>query len=1589
MLVQAGNPMNPIELAHEIEERYQRYLKTTFYFKDRELRDSFEEALASGHLSKGPFLEATPIFKRGQTPRSLFPELLGSQPDEGFLEAVRGNRPLYQHQEQAIRKVINGLNVVVATGTGSGKTEAFLYPILLHLYQEFQAGTLGPGVRALILYPMNALANDQRERLAAPPRPTGENPKDKTEPGILWVLSQLNSPFQFTFGQYIGETPEDETDSWRHADDHKANRLPGELVFRSEMRRTPPHILLTNYSMLEYLLLRPDDSPLFDNGRAKWWTFLVLDEAHQYRGARGIEMAMLLRRLKQRLREGGRSGPFRCIATSATLVSGEVDNSIVADFASDLFGEKFNPENMILGETEPIPVSGTESLNEAEYLSLRDALNGDREAGSRLAVLAARLGVSLLKIENLPKTVGTLLQYDHRATELRGQITGKPVEIRDIADHIFRDLPEQKRVLALSELVDLLLQAKNPLTDTPLLSARYHLFLRSLEGAFVSYWPQKKVFLDRKTGENGHMAFEVALCRECGQHYFVAQKDFRGGRLLEAIRDPSHVNFGATFFHPIGDNDTDDGEENGETNSKQLFKLCVQCGEVHPSKPACGHDHLIQVVKEASSQDEDKADQMARCGACGYNAAGRDPVREVVHGTDGPHAVIATTLYQALPEKRKKVLAFADGRQEAAFFAWYLEDSYKDILSRNLMLKIARSFTPYPAKGISLSTLADQAESRYQDSFKYRPTDDEPTIRKNIFRAIYREFLTEEQRISLEGVGLVRWSIAWPDWFKFPVELSHSPWSLTEEETINLIFILLDTMRTDRAVELRPVRGVSLNWDDLDLQASQMRFCIGPPARPKGRKNWPVRSWDGKRGKRALFLAKLLTRTGVLEQDAFEQAVNVLRSVWDSIRQSDEEVLSQDRLLTNVDDARRLNPDWWRLHVLADNDTIYQCDTCARLQSVSVRGVCPRHGCQGKLQKIPRSDLDPNHYRILYEEELPGFLRVEEHTAQLDKEKAREFQREFKQGKIHVLSCSTTFELGVDLGDLDTIFLRNVPPEAFNYAQRVGRAGRRDRPGFAITYCRRAPHDLYHFAEPDRILSGKVRPPVLSLRNEKIITRHVAAIALSHFFRTFPERYKRKGDSTSRIEALFTDMANPAGVTDFKAHLHKHQAELEETLRAIVPLEMYTRVGVDNGQWIERIAGKTVDEESRFSLAEAEVSSDYENAIKLRDEAAARYDGTTLNWAKNRANTIASEDVLSFLSRKAVIPKYGFPVDVVELDTQKTQQNQEAFEVLLQRDLSIAISEFAPTSKLVANKKVWTSYGLKKVVEKEWPRRLYKRCARHNVFLHWERGQPEPPISCGDNPPVSEYVIPHFGFVTDRDRPKEPTSRTTRVFTTRPYFARSLGTDPGTIPLPSNSPLITLMKATPGLMVVLCEGRRGEGFYICGGCGAGFRKRQQPHKTPFGQDCNGKLERVSLGHEFVTDVLQLQFHSPFDGDIDSVWFTYSLAYALVEGAAEVLEVPSNDLSATVAHGEQYPVLPIILYDNVPGGAGLVARLERPNYLKDCLETALKRVSGNCKCPEASSCYGCLRSYRNQFAHQYLQRGPVMRYLSNILQHWQE
>ena len=1381
------------EWPEKIRQRYVNYLKTSFFFKEPHLRKSFRDALQQEGLLKGPFPESYLGFKKGINAHALATECF-SKANIDLLPALIDGQ-LYIHQEHAIRaSYINSQNVVVATGTASGKTESFLYPILFELYSQHLAGDLGKsGVRAMVLYPMNALANDQRERLG----------------GICRNLSESGSDFKPTFGQYIGQTPYNAQDRARNGASREENRLPGELVFREEMRMSPPHILLTNYSMLEYLLIRPADSPLFDGGLGEFWQFIVLDEAHQYRGAKGMEMGMLVRRLKQRLIKGGRQRPFSCIATSATITSGKSneDSEAVAEFASELFGESFSSSAIVFGES-----------------------------------------LSTSKSDDFPPR-------------------------------------------------------------------RYHSFLRALEGAFLVHREGEDIVVLNRKLENEESAgepIEIALCRECGQHYYVGRE--HQGKLKEAYRDPSHPKFGVEFYLP--------------SNNGSLW-LCRRCTALSASEPNCDCHASIIVTK--CDSHESNHDQLKECGVCGYRRGGvGDPVQEIVHGSDGPNTVIATAIHELLPEDRRKVLAFADSRQEAAFFAWYAEDSYEKLRDRNLIMKAINSEQVHE-EGLSIEDLRNRLYSVWDNLGLFRGSDTQEQRIRAVITSILREAVTNEKRLALSGVGLIKWFVALPNDFDIPDMVGQSPWNFSDSDARHLIVHLLDEMRSRRAVSMPAGTGTPI-WSDVSAWPQQA-YSLAPPGKRRNVLQWGSPQSAVVRH----FLRRLLEGENLTEESMQTLSMELMREIWQILR-----LTSPDSILlpAKANGTFHLDSSWLRIKP-ATIDEIFECNICATLVYYNVRGICPRNRCSGTLLPVCQENLEENHYRLLYESHsLPPQLRAQEHTAQIHAEEARKRQDEFKNGKIHLLSSSTTFEVGVDLGDLDTVFLRNVPPEPFNYTQRSGRAGRRGKPGLVLTYCRRNPHDLYHFEDPiDRVIKGTIQPPRLNMSNEKIVLRHMAAVALSEFFKIHSEKFKN-------VEIFVGDWQTPQAAREL-LNFCKNSNELKDALCHIVPDRMHSAVGLLNDEWAVKIAGR----DSRLERAESEVSADYLEMDTLRRKYFEL--GKSSDHITRRMQTIAGEVTLNFLSRKAIIPKYGFPVDVVALDVHSSDGRSN--NVDLQRDLSQAISEYAPGGKVVANKQEWKSCGVKKVPGKEWPRRLYQYGDARS-FKQWNFGDEEAPKN------ARKYLIPEFGFVAPLfEKPSEPKGRTRRLYTTRPFF-RGFESQPETKIVFG----IKVTKAVYEVLVVLCEGSNREGFFICDSCGRHMSNPVAQHTSPSNSECRGTLRQYSLGHELTTDVLCLQFPM-----IHDEWEAYSVAYAILLGAADALEVPDTDLNVTITGGDLPTESAVVLYDNVPGGAGLVKQLERESVLAEVLRAAKERVQGNCGCD--SSCYGCLRSYRNQFAHSHLNR----------------
>ena len=764
------------------------------------------------------------------------------------------------------------------------------------------------------------------------------------------------------------------------------------------------------------------------------------------------------------------------------------------------------------------------------------------------------------------------------------------------------------------------------------------------------------------------------------------------------------------------------------------------------------------------------------------------------------------------------------------------------------------------------------------------------------------------------------------------------PWNFTDKAARRLIAYLLDELRPRRAMNLPKGAGTPV-WKDISPW-QQRAYGIGSPDKRPNVSQWGAPQSAAVKH----FLHRLLVDCGLSDDQKQSVSTKLMEEVWHALRNhTDDPILSPG----TANGTFRLDPRWLRIKPAGLNE-IWECNTCATLSNYNIHGVCPRNRCPGTLLPAERTRLEENHYRILYESaDLPPALSAEEHTAQIDSDVARQRQDKFKNGSIHLLSSSTTFEIGVDLGDLEVVFLRNMPPESFNYTQRVGRAGRRETPGLALTYCRRNPHDLYHYEDPvNRVVNGTVHPPRLRMTNEKIILRHMVATTLSTFFRENRVRF-------SKVENFVGGWSSPRAASDLRAFCEGN-GELTHSLCQIVPENMHGRVGLEDNTWIDKIAGS----QSRFALVEAEVCADYSGMEALRKKYFEQGKDSYVGRVGKRMKTIAEESTLNFLSRKAVIPKYGFPVDVVELDTRSSDGNPTG--VALQRDLSQAIAEYAPGGKVVANKLEWESCGVKAVAGKAWPVRCYQYDDARN-FIQWNEGD----LSRSSS--ARKYLIPEFGFVTALfKKPSEPRGRARRLYTTRPFF---LGFGKESHPEAKTIFGVRVTKAS-GILVILCEGRNREGFYICRSCGTHMTRPQGKHRSPSDSECKGTLGRFSLGHELVTDVVRLQF-SQLCGE----WDAYSVAYAVLLGAAETLNVPDTDLNVTITGGDNAGESAIVLYDNVPGGAGLVAQLEQEEVFSEVLHNAQARVQGNCGCD--SSCYGCLRSYRNQFAHLYLNRKQAL------------
>ena len=1621
-----NNEFNPIATARKIERSYRDYIASTIHFDDNELQEQLEEILATpGYLAKGPFLEAAPPYKASVCVSDLVDEglLCRSMLDlgGGDPEAFDPQRKLYKHQEQAIRHAAAGRNYAVVTGTGSGKTECFLLPILNDILTEFEQQGPSAGVRAMILYPMNALANDQLKR-----------------------LRQLLKGTEITFGRYTGDTEETQNRARRKWQEENPGKelMPNEIISRERIRENPPNILLTNYSMLEYLLLRPEDAPLFGSAFGSKWRHIAIDEAHVYSGTLGTEIAFLIRRLKARIAiETGTTPALHCYATSATIGS-EKDMPKVATFAQDLFGEPFSsdPASLdVITSDKDLPQDALDPqtwgmLPPRTWIALRD-LVADHEHINRDAVIHELNGAGvpatiMQRMEDKPVLLGlgSVLLGEASTARLVRRLE-RPFDLTDESNLISLDsndldgeqIDATEGARILSAMVEVLSAAERS-KQVPILTSRYHSFLRAPEGLYINLAtrrlsPHKAT--DVPYDDNGHTTpiYETSVCRHCGQAYILGTEESHE-ELRMPFLNPRHEGTDAgdeyiprKYYRLLPSPDDADADE-------QTIWLCPICGSLHSERGGgghlFGHEPVDRVPIALDQSEKNQADEYeARCRHCNYIS--RTAIQPMRVSPEAAGSVVCYNLVREIPPfetedddeddefdlfdiKAKpagSVICFSDKRQEAAFFAPSMDRTYGKITHRQLIREAVEELCSERPDGVGIDTIASwiAGQEEYRRAFEESEGEGEDLAKAWLFD----ELAAEDSRNSLNGLGVVHIG---SDTFNKLLGLpsvekaaQRSISTLSEQHGITWITPAIFKLFLELFLHnLRESGCTFVKGAFVNLRHNHQKRG-NPVTRFKGEKGAIafVGASTGTENSRSAFIRKFGKSVAGVEVSR-EEACAVLNELFDTLSRlvggKREMALGANGKSAPLLENGYLNPRLWTFRPHRDDDIVYRCDTCGCETHFDTQGVCPTHRCKGHMTKLTFAEAygKDHYYKEIYQEDaLP--ISIEEHTAQLSRKMAAGIQSDFIRGEVNILSCTTTFELGVDVGDLRAVFMRNVPPSTANYTQRAGRVGRRaGKPGYAVTFARLRPHDLAHFAQPESIIAGATRAPSCYLDNSAIAIRHLFAVVFSELFR----RASEQGKNYSKDYHDFMDITTmePSGLDELKEFLSAKPIRVFEQLSNVFPgsLKVSQELDIEHWGWVDQLVrdfASSEEEAGRLIRAHYLKYIDFQRLDEARQSYKVQKNNTGESRCLRAIDQLEKQKTISVLAESGILPKYGFPTDLVPLALDEDEASTGDNALSLSRGLRQAIREYAPGNEIVANKKLWRSERLNKPYGRDLQTRRYGQCQACQTFMWPIENYADDTIQCvcGETVKLDKtMLIPAFGFRGRHIKDKavglrKPRSKGYARIMFGQHWPNEILSD--TIGFPCGN--VYTRYANNAQLCAINEPYGG--FKVCPYCGAVETLEHKAHHTYACRTNAGHpplQHHEALGATFTSDVLELNIAHNASIQVSS-W--ESVMWALVCAAARLLQIPESELGGTT-YRNSVDTWSILLFDNVPGGAGHAYQLK--SMVPELIEEAYHVVDGHCGCGESTCCYGCIANYYNQPIQNKLSRGEAKRVLGMLL-----
>lgn len=1593
--------INPVELAAKIEESVKRYILTVMGLNSNypKLSDAFKKLIMGKKLLKGPYVEALPDFEKGKPIEKLLIK------NGGFLHNDFENLPdnilkrkLHKHQEEALKLAANSKNIIVATGTGSGKTETFLFPIIDKILKEGDA--LSRGVRALIIYPMNALANDQLYFRIAP-----------------LLTNQLKNT-NITFGRYTSDIKPGVSRTEIISELKQNNKLmevlnndiPGNwLLTRDEMLRNPPNILITNYAMLEHILLLPKNRGLFQYSQLNT---IVLDEIHTYSGAQASEVAFLLRKLKNYL---GINQGIQVFGTSASLASEEDADVNLKKFASDLFGESVH--EIIRGKR--IPHSKLESnankrfkLQMNEWLEIGEFLGCYREVNENNTSIINDWNEYFYSNE-IPKIEGdnfkqALFKVFYKNDELckisdilaNNQI----ISFESLCDEIFSDSSDNKadKLKALSAIFYLGMLAKENEFSYPLLPCRYHISVNSINGISVSLGNSDEGWIELRDERVGYDEntdtpyFQLFTCRRCGQPYIEAFYDDTNNNISNRSFSKEGSYLERVVFKLGNKNENlinEDPEGDALIENSNIDKWVIDTNTWRRIRTE--NTNTVSLIKvEMKNKEDERLAYVTSCINCGSSARGAIPeILTPFHpGNEALSSLITHIVIESvpgednteLPLSGKKILTFSDNRQDAAYFAPFFQRTSNDIAIRSAIRN-----TIYERNDkIPLTEFHYEIKNYLIENDSYILFDENGDLITNNHKKeeVLAGLITAElctpisRRLSLESLGILRADYEGINKIAEEIE-SYVP-EKNRKHILEIIKFCLDTMRLSKAIS-KPSFNVDLTDEFyFGVHSYKSTFEIYKtnstkhihgfiPQEGTNRMNirtkFLINSLGWKKDEASIFLSRLW--------NLFVEKQILISSNWGGF------VINSEKIYFHS----------------AKNHSLAYCEVCGGHDYYNIEGKCTVQNCVGKVKHIEDKDkyFNNHHYFQLYSGKH-FILRAEEHTASLSNQKRQNIESKFGESKINLLSCTTTMEMGVDLGDLEAIVCLNIPPGISNYQQRTGRAGRRAQAApFCVTIAKNSLYDQTVFSEFDKYLKQNIQDLYVHLSNDVIYRRHQYSILLRYYLRD------KISDEMINSPSLVDVIGENVSLEQQKESVYSW-LESENGQKAMVEalsLDSYFTNEVKN---FIRINKENLIEEfiKKFMLIIAEISGKIKLYQEWENNAAEERNWDQARTWEKRKKRYLSQKLLNFLTRHGLIPTYSFPIHSTNLLVINEKDNNpfKDNDIALERDASIGISEYAPGNDVVAAGKIWTSRGIMIGKKEHIPQQYYYLCkVCHNVDISENKDNlPNECSFCGEAYEKNrkrKFIEPKT-FITSYSEKDGKTTQSHRKRKLYSEEARLITIAKDENFVTTNQPnikkaLLSNQNLGKGKLFIVNRGPFGNGYYRCHLCNymepATEPKPEIKHSHKHllsGRKCdNDKLSsRVDLAHIFETDVFILRFLN-----IDLASDVHNIARTITEatrfGVINLLNLTNYDIKATYKLDSR--ALDIILYDAVAGGAGYAIRL----YEKPILEI-LKFVQRQLECPEdcTTGCRQCLCDYTNQTFWDMFKRIDALNFINKVMKY---